>query len=267
VVVSPHRALGSRVIGVAAVVILVGGALAWPSLQRYVGTAPPRQVDEPLSVALPAGTSSRVLGLAHNAGNNLGTLAAAVRSGADVVEIDVMSAHGGLAAGREQQPFPGLARRLFRGPSLEQAWEAAAGTTVKLDLRQSERPFLDQVAAFVAAHAQPRPMISSSDRSALLYLHQRVPGATLLASVSNPAAVQRARADEELVAAVRGLSAFHGLVTPDLMAWAHARHLLVLAWTVDDGATVDRLVHLGVDGVTTPNLAVLRALGPHGSDG
>jgi glycerophosphoryl diester phosphodiesterase len=36
---------------------------------------------------------------------------------------------------------------------------------------------------------------------------------------------------------------------------------LILAWTVNDGQRLSQLVRLGVDGITTANLAILRALG------
>ena len=61
----------------------------------------------------------RVLGIAHNAGNNLGTLSTALHYGADVMEIDVISARGQLVAGRNHW-WGWLARQVFRGPTLVQ---------------------------------------------------------------------------------------------------------------------------------------------------
>ena len=249
--------IAATVVVVAAVALVV----SWPHLMRYVGSAPPTQFDQPDSVSQPVGAGAKVLGIAHNAGNNLDTLDAALRAGADVIEIDVISAQGRLVAGREHYPWPGLARALFRGPTLEDAWRAAAGAEIKLDLKQQDAPFLEQVVSFLRSHAgDRRVLVSTPDRASLLLLHERLPEVTLLASVSDPPALERLRADPTLLSAVGGLSAYQGLVTADLVTWAHARGLVVLAWTVDGGSRLGELVRLGVDGITTANLAVLRAL-------
>jgi glycerophosphoryl diester phosphodiesterase len=42
--------------------------------------------------------------------------------------------------------------------------------------------------------------------------------------------------------------------------WAHRHKLLILAWTVNDSQRLNELVRLGVDGITTANLAILQAL-------
>ena len=44
------------------------------------------------------------------------------------------------------------------------------------------------------------------------------------------------------------------------MAWFKDRGLLVFAWTVDDVAQLNDLVALGIDAVTTDNLAILDAM-------
>src|SRR6478672_5958658 len=119
--------------GVLVVALAAAGIVAWPLVQRYTGAAPPAQFYEKagLDPAL-AQQYTRVLGVAHNAGNNLGTLETALRYGADVI-----SARGQLVAGRDQ-PLPWLARLLFRGPTLIQAWDhAAAARIIKLDLKQT----------------------------------------------------------------------------------------------------------------------------------
>jgi len=248
--------------GGAAIALAVAATVAWPYVRAYTATAPPRQFYEqvPLDPAL-AQDYRRVLGVAHNAGNNLGTLSTALRYGADVIEIDVISARGRLVAGRDQ-PWGWLARQVFRGPTLVQAWAGAgAAEMVKLDLMQTDRGFLDGLVAFLAARARPRHvMISSRDPSALLYLHARLPDVTMLFSVGGPDAVDRLRSDSVLRSAIGGVSVFHGLVNPSLVAWVHAHELVILAWTVNDGQRFNQLVRLGVDGITTGNLAILQAL-------
>ena len=101
--------------GVALVALVAGAVVAWPYVQLYTGAAPPAQFYQKVHVAAAlAQDYQRVLGVAHNAGNNLETLATAERYGAGVIEIDVISARGQLVAGRDQ-PWPWLARQLFRG--------------------------------------------------------------------------------------------------------------------------------------------------------
>ena len=134
------RHLRWAVAGGLEVALAVAAVVAWPYVQLYTGSAPPPhfyakvQLEPALARDYP-----RVLGVAHNAGNNLGTLARALNYGADVLETDVISARGQLVAGRDQ-PWGWLARQLFRGPTLVQAWDSAtAAEMVKIDLMQADR--------------------------------------------------------------------------------------------------------------------------------
>jgi glycerophosphoryl diester phosphodiesterase len=173
----------------------------------------------------------------------------------------VISARGRLVAGRDQ-PLPRLARQVFRGPTLAEAWDRATDAdVVKLDLKQSDRGFLDEVIAFVAPRTKSRRvMIASGDRSALLSLHSRLPDVTMLFSVAWPDAVHQLQSDSALQKAIGGVSVFQGLVDANLVAWLHQHKLLILTWTVNDSQRFNELVRLGVDGITTANLAILRAL-------
>lgn len=244
---------------VAAVVVIVAVVIAWPWIRVYTGAAPPDQFYNSLSPAADA-PARHVLGVAHNAGNNAATTATALRYGADVIEIDVIRARGTLAAGRAHG-WPWLAERVFRGPTLAEAWRyAAAAKTIKLDLQQNDRALLDSLIGFLRDVRRP-VMVSTRDAAAIKYLRPRLPAdVTLLFSVPFPDAVRTIQSDRVLLRDVGGLSVFHGLVDTDLVRWAHQHHLLVLAWTVNDGTDLDRLLRDGVDGVTTANLAVLQAL-------
>jgi glycerophosphoryl diester phosphodiesterase len=126
---------------------------------------------------------------------------------------------------------------------------------------QTDRGFLDDLVAFLAPQAgSRRVMISSRDQSALLYLHSRLPDVTLLFSVAGPDAVHQLQSDPALQQAIGGVSVFQGLVDTNLVTWVHQHTLLILAWTVNDSQRFNQLVRLGVDGITTANLAILRAL-------
>ena len=244
------------------IVLVAAVVVAWPYVQRYTGSAPPPQFYDRVQLE-PALTHDypRVLGVAHNAGNNLGTLSTALHYGADVMEIDVISARGQLVAGRNHW-WGWLARQLFRGPTLAEAWDrAAAADTVKLDLKQNDRGFLNDLVAFLTPRAQSRRvMISSGDQGALLYLHSRLPDVSMLFSVSGPDAVHQLQSDPELQKAIGGVSVFQGLVDANLVTWVHRHKLLILAWTVNDSQRFNQLVRLGVDGITTANLAILQTL-------
>ena len=251
------------VIAAAVVAVLVGTVLAtWPLLAKYTGAAGPEQFDHKISLE-PALKPDyrRVLGVAHNAGNNLQTTETALRNGAAVIEIDVKAARGQLAAGREQW-WPWLSEQLFLGPALAEAWdESSQADITKLDLKQSGRQFLGDLAAFLNQHAKSRQvMVASRDPDALLYLHRRVRDVTLLFTLAGPDAVHQLESDGALEQAVGGVSVFSGLVHPSLLAWLHEHKMEVLAWTVNDGPEFNYLVRLGVNGITTDNLAILKAL-------
>jgi glycerophosphoryl diester phosphodiesterase len=50
------------------------------------------------------------------------------------------------------------------------------------------------------------------------------------------------------------------LVTPELVAFAHAQRVQVHVWTINDPAEMRRLIALGVDGVMSDFPARLRAV-------
>jgi hypothetical protein len=251
------------VAGVLMAALVVGVILAWPHARVYTGVEPPPQFYQKVQLEPALDRDYKhVFGVAHNAGNNLGTLARALRYGAGGIEIDVISARGRLMAGRDQ-PLPRLHRLVVRGPTLAAAWDRAdAADVIKLDLKQADRGFLNDLVAFVAPRAKSRRvMIASGDRSALLYLHSRLPEVTMLFSIGWPDAVHQLQSDSGLQKAIGGVSVFQGLVDASLVAWLHQHKLLVVAWTVNDSQRFNELVRLGVDGITTANLAILRALG------
>jgi glycerophosphoryl diester phosphodiesterase len=111
--------------------------------------------------------------------------------------------------------------------------------------------------SWLRAPGSRRVMISSRDSSVLLYLHSRLPSVTIPFSAAGPNAVRQLRSDSALQRSFGGVSVFQGLVDANLITWVHAHKLIILAWTVNDGR-FNQLVRLGVDGVTTDNLAILR---------
>jgi len=248
------------VLGIVMVLAAVLAVALWPYLQHYVGVRPPDQFFADLHPAL-VKPDAPVLGIAHNAGNNPSTTADALAYGADVIEIDVISAGGELVAGRDQ-PLTRLAGKMFRGYSLEEMWgRAATADIIKLDLKQTDRKFLDNLVGFLTPRVQHHTvMISTGDTVSISYLHAVLPSVTLLFSIGWPDRLTALRAAPDLVRNIGGVSIFQGLVDADLVTWMHQPGLLVLVWTVNNGQRLNELVRLGVDGVTTANLAILQAL-------
>lgn len=244
-----------------AAALVVGGFLAAPWVRVYTGAAPPQQYDRPLSPPVAAPTRD-VLVAAHNAGNNATTTRRALEHGADIIEIDVTMARGRLVAGRAHG-FAWLAQRVFAGSTLAQAWDYAGDApTIKLDLQRSDPALLDELAAFLRQRAVDRPvLVSTRDADAIASLRPRVPAAvSMLFTAAFPDAVARLQSDPGLVAMIGGVSAFRGLASRSLVAWAHARGLLVLAWSANDAQALQPLLDAGVDGVTTANLAIVDLL-------
>jgi glycerophosphoryl diester phosphodiesterase len=253
-----------KLIVTAAVTVMVAvsaGVLARPLIAQYTNAAPPEQFDRPLSA--PPNTHGRaVITVAHNAGNHPDTTAAALRLGADAIEIDVITVDGELAAGRAHG-WRWLAELVFRGQSLAEAWDAArAAKIIQLDLQETDRGLLKALTKFLR-HRPPGPRIMVSTRSstAIRYLRPRLPSTvSLLFTVPFPDAVTKLRTTPALAHAIDGITVFDGLVSADLVTWAHTRQLSVLAWTVNDEQTLNRLLRLGVDGIATDNLAIISAL-------
>ena len=158
--------------------------------------------------------------------------------------------------------MPWLAGRLFRGHTLAEMWKRAApADIIKLDLKQTDQGFLAALVGFLTPLVRlHKVMISTGDPAAVSYLHAVLPSVTLLFSSGWPDELAALRANPDLVRDIGGVSVFQGLVDAGLVSWMHQRGLLVLAWTVNDGQRLNELIRLGIDGVTTANLAILQAL-------
>lgn len=205
-----------------------------------------------------------LLAVAHRAGNSLPALAAAVEVGADVVECDVHVSRGRLEVRHSKALGPWLWDRgpweltSRRAPQLElSALLAATDATLMLDLKgvgavgrrtaellraSSPRPVLacsrwwPSLEDF-AGLAGVRPVLSARGRGDLARLRRRV-------RVRPPYAVS-----------------LHGsLLSAAVVAELHERVELVMTWGVDDLATLDRVVGLGVSGVISSSSEVLRAV-------
>jgi hypothetical protein len=203
-----------------------------------------------------------VFGIGHNSGASLQTINQALTNGADVIEIDIVPMGNTLIAAHDT-PLPIVGRAVFRGPTLAQAWRAAAGAEViQLDVKISTPESRKLLVAFLESHPTDQAvMVATSDTTLLAQLRDQQPQVFRFLGVSDAATLTRLLADPDVAALIDGVTIRHQFVTEDTMAALKERNLIVLAWTVNDLASVNRLVALGVDGVSTDSLPIMRLLG------
>ena len=198
--------------------------------------------------------------VAHNAGDSLTTTRAALEHGADVIEIDVISRGGRLLAGHPRRA--GLLSR-FALPVLpfEVAWEAAsAASAIKLDLKETWPGFIRLVVAFLEAHPVPRTIIVTRDAGVIQGFAELAPAVIRVLSTPRDS-LARFRRDTRLAELIDGISGHPTIFDADFMAWIRERGLLSLSSVVDSFPLADRLLHAGLNGIITDNLALMEAIG------
>jgi hypothetical protein len=207
-----------------------------------------------------------VFGVGHNAGASLFTTGQAIASRADVVEIDVVVMNGVLVSAHHPHAFVGPVT--FRGPTLEAVWRASSeADVVQLDLKDSTAEFRRLLFAFLEQHAGERTvMVATSSVATLSQIQDRFPEVLRFLSVPDRGRLQSLLADAELAAMIDGVTIRWQLVSAESIGQLKALGLIVLAWTVNDLATVNEFVSWGVDGVSTNNLAIMELLGGREGD-
>ncbi|MGH2548880.1 MAG: glycerophosphodiester phosphodiesterase, partial [Thermomicrobiales bacterium] len=186
----------------------------------------------------------------------------ALAFGADVIEVDVVAIGNELYAAHDQ-PNQRIGSVTFRGPTLAEIWNAVDGTSqIELDLKESSPRFLSTLISFLEDRDNGEGVIvSSRSFTALSTIHDQLPGVTLVYSVGDHATLVALQSNDDLVELIDGVSIRASLLDSDTVDWFKEHDLLVLAWTVNDFATVDDLLELGVDGVATDNLAIIEHYG------
>lgn len=258
-----------RLVVIAAVASLVlSGYVLWILIfepdraERLTSGVSPVQFTQRLLDADKLDSYGEVFAIAHNAGDSLASTREALEHGADVIEIDVVSLDGRLYAAHDT-PERWYSSYVFRGPSLEQVWRASAdAAAVEFDLKESSSIFIDRVIAFLQAHqGEQDVIISSPDPMILAQFAERTPEVYLLLSIGTVLRLNTMQQDPARLAGVDGVSIRASLLDRGLVEWFAKQKLLVMAWTVDDLATVNRLVEWGVDAITTNNLNLMELLG------
>lgn len=260
------------VIGAAVVTIvaslsgLVGMIVYDKRIEKFtIGLRPPQflGIDEDAVLA----NHTDIFGVGHNSGDTISTSIQAVLHGADVVEIDVVLSDGVLYAGHNA-PNRIFGQTSFQGPRLRDAWvvSSAAGA-VQLDLKISSQAYIDLVGAFLSTRpAYTAIVLSSAYPDVLTALSERVPKAVLLLSVGSSSRYEALKNEPETIAQIDGVSIREDLVTEESADWLHEQNLQIWAWAVNQPTRAAELAALGIDGLTTDNLAILDALAGGGPD-
>jgi hypothetical protein len=146
---------------------------------------------------------------------------------------------------------------------LAQIWIASAGADViKFDLKETSPAFTEMVLDFLAdREGQRLVIIVSSQPSVIRLFAERDPPVLRFFSVGTHARLKTVQDDPEFAAMLDGVSIRNSLIDDEVAAWFEDRNLLTLAWTVNDMERINELVGLGIDGITTDNLAIMRLLG------
>lgn len=250
-------------LAVVAVCLVILGVLAFDPERGETWTSGlrPAQFFEELDAEL-LDDYNNAFGVAHNSGDGISATIEAISYGADVIEVDVVSFDGRLYASHGM-PVPFIGESVFRGPDLATVWIASAGAgAIKLDLKESSPGFREMVFDFLEIRRGQRRVLLVSDVPSLLrQAAEREPSVIRIYSVANADRLRLIDEDPAFAAIVDGVSIRHTLIDEERAAWLETHDLLTLAWTVNRLERVNELVRLGVDGVTTDNLAILKLLG------
>jgi hypothetical protein len=204
----------------------------------------------------------QILGVAHNSGDSVSATLSALASGADAIELDVVSMNGQLYSSHAS-PLPFIGSGVFRGPSLETIWAAAAQTDIiKFDLKETSPQFRSLVRAFLLTHRREHQVVvASHDPATLRYFADQMPEIIRLYSVGGNGEFSRLQDDPDLAAMINGVSIRHTLVDEETAAWLNEHELLIVTWTVNTLERANDLIDLGADAITTDNLALLALFG------
>jgi glycerophosphoryl diester phosphodiesterase len=234
-----------------------GNDLRRDVIRNTVGFAP-SQFYQALDLTDGAAASGGMLTIAHNAGDRTATTEVALAFGADVIEVDVVAIGNELYAAHDQ-PNQRIGSVTFRGPTLAEIWNVVDGTSqIEFDLKDTSPRFLSTLISFLEDRGNGEGVIvSSRSFTALSTIHERLPEVTLIYSVGDRATLVALQSNSDLIGLIDGVSIRASLLDSETVDWLKEHDLLVLAWTVNDFASVDALLELGVDGVATDNLAII----------
>ncbi|TCN31164.1 glycerophosphoryl diester phosphodiesterase [Kribbella orskensis] len=200
--------------------------------------------------------------VAHRAGNDLGTLRAALDAGADLVEADVHAFRQRLEVRHLKSLGPWwlwdrgefVRRRDTRLLELGDLLAALNGDPrLLLDLKGIH----PRLARRLAAVLPDSTVTVCTQHWWMLDAFRDLPHVRLVLSAGSRRGLRRLRTRLRARPAY-GVSVHRRLLTPDLVTELHRRAELVFTWPVDTEDELGNARHLGVDGVIGKNLGLLR---------
>lgn len=206
--------------------------------------------------------------------NTLAAFAAAERAGADMVELDVqLTADGAVVVHHDRtlervwgvraavaelslREIRAIGEGDARVPELHEAL-AACALPVMLDYKEQEPVVEPALAEVRRAGALGRVLWAGHNLVGHRLLRELEPAARIALSWTGRTPPAEGLLDE---LGVEWFNPEWDVVERDVVDAMHARGLKVSTWTVDDAATMRRVVDLGVDAVITNRVGMLVAL-------
>jgi glycerophosphoryl diester phosphodiesterase len=214
-----------------------------------------------------------LLAVAHRAGNDVADLRAALDAGVDIVEADIHLFRGAL----EVRHRKAIGRHLFWEKWWEVNWrrdvilpelddvldhvrEVVNGDPrLMLDLKGPALAVAPQVATMLRQVAPGMPVTVCTKQWRMLDAFDGDPHVRRVFSAANSVQLRRLRAVLRR-RRVAGVSIRRQLLSPAIVDELRRAAEVVMVWPVDTEAALDHAKWLGVTGVISKNLAMLRQL-------
>jgi hypothetical protein len=215
--------------------------------------------------------------VAHRAGNSLGALREALDAGVDLVEADVHRYRGQFEIRHRKWLGPGhlwdsggvpVRRRDVEIPSLADLFDATVpreADRFMFDLKGVHWNLAPTLAAALRAAAPGAKTWICTQHWWMLPHFAHDPEVRLILSAGSRRGVRRLRTalgalKPRVGRAAAGVSVRRDLLTPAVVTELHNAVPIVLTWPVDTEAELDDARRLGVSGVISKNLPLLRTL-------
>jgi glycerophosphoryl diester phosphodiesterase len=211
--------------------------------------------------------------VAHRAGNQLADLHAALDAGVDMIEADVHLYRRVLEVRHRKALGPHLylekwyelnRRRSIVLPDPAELLAHVRAVTdglprLMLDLKGPRLGVAPEVAALLRRSVPDMPVSVCTKQWRMLEAFDGAPNVRQVMSAANWLQLSRLRARLKGRRAA-GLSIYRNLLTPDIVAELHQATDLVMVWPVDTEEALAHARRLGVSGVISKNLPMLRRL-------
>ncbi|MFD0717445.1 glycerophosphodiester phosphodiesterase [Paenibacillus sp. GCM10027626] len=224
-------------------------------------------------------------GCGKSPANTLASFLEGIQSGADIVEVDALVCKGGTVVlmhddvsllrqnTYEELNQPAVRRQLgaayeeYELAALHQVLQASAplGTKLNIDLKSSES--VEPVIRLIWQYgAEKRAFITGWYSAAI---PQRHPDIQVMINTSIQLADVQLEGNREYAkrlcqdarrSGYTGLNMRYDTCYPEIVSEAHAAGLAVWAYTVDERQAMEKLIHMGVDAITTRKPELLFAV-------